>query len=124
MLLFQYISPSPCISNFLEEISSLSHSIIILYFFRCIPFLSFSVHLCMKCSPGISNFLEEISSLFHSIAFLYFLACSLRKAFLSFLAILWNSAFNWVYISFCPLPLASLLFSAACKASSRDHFAF
>ena len=32
------------------------------------------------------------------------------KAFLSLLAILWNSAFRWVYLSFSPLPLASLLF--------------
>ena len=37
---------------------------------------------------------------------------SLRKSFLSVLAILWNSAFKWVYLSFSPLPLASLLFSA------------
>ena len=34
---------------------------------------------------------------------------SLRKAFLSLLVILWNSAFKWVYLSFSPLPLASLL---------------
>ena len=34
---------------------------------------------------------------------------SLRKAFLSLLAILWNSAFKWVYLSFSPLSLASLL---------------
>ena len=33
---------------------------------------------------------------------------SLRKAFFSLLAILWNSAFKWVYLSFSPLP--SLLF--------------
>ena len=31
----------------------------------------------------------------------------LRKAFLSLLAI-WKSAFKWVYLSFSPLPLASL----------------
>ena len=49
---------------------------------------------------------------------------SLRKAFLSFLAILWNSAFRWVHLSFPPLPFASLLFSAICKASSDSHFAF
>ena len=30
---------------------------------------------------------------------------SLRKTFLYFLAILWNSAFKWVYLSFSPLPL-------------------
>ena len=45
---------------------------------------------------------------------------SLRKAFLSLLAILWNSAFRWVYLSFSPLPLASL---PICKASSDNHFA-
>ena len=49
---------------------------------------------------------------------------SLRKAFLSLLVILWNSAFKWVYLSFSPLLLASLLFSAICKALSENHFAF
>ena len=39
------------------------------------------------------------------------LHCSLRKTFLSLLAILCNSAFKWVYLSFPPLPFASLLFS-------------
>ena len=70
----------------------------------------------MKCSPGLSNFLEEISMLSHSVVFLYFFA-SLRKAFLSLHAILWNSAFKWVYLAFSPLLLASLLFSVICKAS-------
>ena len=37
---------------------------------------------------------------------------SLQKAFLSLLAILWNSAFKWVCLSFSPLPFASLLFTA------------
>ena len=41
----------------------------------------------------------------------------LRKAFLSLLAILWYSAFKWVYISFSPLLFASLLFTVICKAS-------
>ena len=49
---------------------------------------------------------------------------SLRKAFSSLLAILWNSAFRWVYLSFSPLPLDSLLFSSICKASSDNQFAF
>ena len=57
-------------------------------------------HLCMKCSLGNSNFLEEISSRSHSIVFYISLNWSLRKAFLSLLAIFWNSAFKWVYISF------------------------
>ena len=49
---------------------------------------------------------------------------SLMKDFLSFPAILWNSAFRWVYLSFSPLLyfLISLLFSAICKASSENHF--
>ena len=33
-------------------------------------------------------------------------------------------AFRWVYLSFSPLPLAVLLFSAICKVSSDSHFAF
>ena len=39
----------------------------------------------------------------------------LRKAFLSLLAILCNSAFKWVYLYFSPLLCASLLFTAICK---------
>ena len=64
----------------------------------------------MKYSLGISDFLEEIASLSHSIVSSVLLHWSLRKAFLALLAILWNSAFKWVYLSFSPLP--SLLFSA------------
>ena len=78
----------------------------------------------MKYSLGISNFLEEISSLSHSVVFLYFLHWSLWKAFLSLLAILWNSAFKCLYLSFSPLLFASLLYTAICKASSDSHFAF
>ena len=56
----------------------------------------------------------HICSLPHSIVFLYFFAWSLRKAFLSLLAILWNSSFRWVYLAFSPLPWVSLLFSVIC----------
>ena len=76
----------------------------------------------MKFSLGISNFLKEISNLpillFSSIS----LHLSLRKAFLSLLAILWNSTFKWLYLSF--LLCLSLLFTAICKALSDNHFAF
>ena len=48
--------------------------------------------------------------LFSSIS----LPWSPKKAFLSLLTMLWNSAFKWVYLSFSPLPLVSLLFSAIC----------
>ena len=37
------------------------------------------------------------------------LHCSLKKAFLSLLVTLWNSAFRWVYLSFALLPFAFLL---------------
>ena len=77
----------------------------------------------MKCSLGIFNFLEDISSLSHSIVFLYFSHHSQRKAFISLLAILWNSALRSVYFSFSPLPFTSL-FSALCKASSDNLFAY
>ena len=79
----------------------------------------------MKCSFGISNFLEEIPSLSHSVVFLYFFALVAEQGFLlSLLAILWNSAFRCLYLSFFPLLFASLLFTAICKASPDSHFAF
>ena len=53
-----------------------------------------------------------------------FFALIAEEGVWSLLAILWNSAFRWVHLSFSPLPLASLLFSAICKASSDNHFAF
>ena len=48
----------------------------------------------------------------------------LKKAFLSLLAILWNSAFRCLYLSFAALLFTSLLFTAICKASPDSHFAF
>ena len=66
----------------------------------------------MKCSLGISNFLEEISSLSHSVVFLYFFALIAEEGFLISLAILWNSAFKWGYLSFSPLLFTSILFTA------------
>ena len=58
--------------------------------------------------------------LFSSIS----LHCSPKKAFFSPLAILWNSAFRSAYLSLSPLPFTSLVFSAICKASSDNQFAF
>ena len=80
-------------------------------------------HLCMKCSLGVSDFLEKMSSLPHSIFSSISLHCSLKKAFLSLLDVLWNSAFTCVYLSLTPFPFVSLLFSAICKASPDNHFA-
>ena len=87
--------------------------------------LLYWAHLCIKCSLGISNFLEKVSSLSHSIIFFSIsLHWSLRKAFLSLLAIPWTSAFRYLYLSFSPLLFSSLLFTAICKASPDSHFAF
>ena len=36
----------------------------------------------------------------------------IRKAFISLLVILWNSAFKWIHLSISPLLFISLLFSA------------
>ena len=72
----------------------------------------------MKCSLFISNFLEEISSLSNLLFYCISFHWSLRKAFLSLLAILWNCAFKWVYLSFSPFVFPSLLFKAISKASS------
>ena len=76
-------------------------------YLRSVSILSIIVpHFCMKYSLGISNFLEEISSLFHSIVFLYFFALITEEGFfLSLLAILWNCAFKWEYLSFSPFIL-------------------
>ena len=48
----------------------------------------------------------------------------LKKVFLTLLVIFWNSAFRYFYLSFSPLSLASLLFSAICKSSSDHYFVF
>ena len=76
---------------------------------------------CMKCSLGISNFLEEIFSLSHLLFSSISLHWLLRKAFLSLLALLWNYAFKWVYLSFA---FCFSSFTAIFKASSDSHFAF
>ena len=39
-------------------------------------------------------------------------------------AILWNSVFRRLYLSFSSLLFASLLFTAICRASTDSHFAF
>ena len=62
---------------------------------------------------------EENSSLPHFIVFLYF-HCSFKKAFLSLLAILWNSTLRWVYFSLSPLPLILFFTQAICKSLLRQ----
>ena len=92
---------------------------------RSIPFLSFIEPIFARNVPFISLIFLKRSSVFPILLFSSIsLHWSLRKSFLFLLASLWNSAFKWIYLSFSPLPLASLLFSAICKASLDNHFAF
>ena len=106
--------------TFLYNSSGYSYLLLLLGKYHFCPYWA---HLCMKCSLGISNFLEEILVFPILLCSSVYLHWSLRKAFLSLLAILWNSAFKWVYLSFSPLLFISLPFTAICKASSESHFA-
>ena len=74
---------------------------------RSIPFLSFIEPIFAWNGPLVSLISLKRSLVFPILLFSSSLHWSLRKAFLSFLAILWSSAFKWVYFSFSPLPLAS-----------------
>ena len=92
---------------------------------RSIPFLSFIEPIFAWNVPLVSLIFLTWSLVFPILLFSsVYLHWSLRKAFLSLLAILWHSAFKYVYLSFSPVPLASLLFSAICKVSSENCFAF
>ena len=85
---------------------------------RSISFLSFIVPIFAWNVPLVSLIFLKRSLVFPILLFPSIsLHWSLRKAFLSFLDILWNSAFKWVYLSFSPLPFVSLLFTGICKAS-------
>ena len=88
-------------------------------------------NLCLLLCPSLHEMSLSIAIfLKRSLVFLIILFSSismhwsLRKSFLSLLAILWNSAFKCVYLFFSPLPFTSLHFTAIDKASSDNHFAF
>ena len=92
---------------------------------RSMPFLSFIVLIFAWNIPLVSLIFLKRSLVFPILLFSsIYLHWSLRKAFLYLHAVLWNSAFKWVYLYFSPLPLASLLFSAIYKTSLDNHFAF
>ena len=95
-----------------------SSSVNFLMFLSCIvPIFASDIFLISPIFLKISLVFSVL--LFSSIS----LHWSLKKAFLHHLAILWNSVVSWVYLSFSPLPFASL-FSAICQASLDNHFAF
>ena len=94
-------------------------------FVRSIPFLSFIVPIIEWNIPLVSLIFLKSSLVFPILLFSSIsLHYSFRKFLLSFLAILWNAVFTWVYLFFSLLSFTSLLFSAVCKASSENHFAF
>ena len=108
--------------------SSSVYSCLLLIFYasvRSIPFLSFIVPIFSWNVPLVSLIFLKRSLVFLILLFSSIsLHWSQSKAFLALLAILWNSAFRWVYLYFSPLSFTSLLFSDICKASSDNHFAF
>ena len=90
---------------------------------RSIPFLSFIEPIFAWNYLLISLIFLKRSLVFPILLFFsIYLNRSLRNALLSLHAILWSSAFKWVYFSFSPLPFTSLHFTAICKASSGNHF--
>ena len=92
---------------------------------RFIPFLSFIVPIFAWKVPLVSLIFLKRSLVFPILLFFSIpLHWLLRKAFLSLLAILWNSAFKWVYLSFSPLLFASLLFTAIWRPSQTAILLF
>ena len=90
---------------------------------RSILFLFFIVPVFAWNVPLLSLIFLKRSLVFPILLFSSLsLHCSL-KALLSLPAVLWNSAFRWLYLSFSLFPFALLLFSAIYKASSDNHFA-
>ena len=92
----------------------------LLFLFFIVPIFAWNVPLILISPIFLTRSLVFPILLFPSFS----LHCSFKKAFLSLLAILWNSAFSWVFLSFSLLPFACLLSSAICKASSDTYFAF
>ena len=86
---------------------------------RSLPFLSFIEPIFAWNVLLVSLIFLKRSLVFPILLFSSIsLHWSLRKAFLSLLAILWNSHSDGISFLF------SLLFTAICKASSDSHFAF
>ena len=92
---------------------------------RSIPFLSFIELIFAWNFPLVSIIFLKRSLVFPILLFSSIsLHWSRRKVFLHLCAILQNSAFRWVYLSFSSLLFPSLVFTAICKPSSDSHFAF
>ena len=111
------------------------HTIVIILVVKIffVQFFLYSCHLFLMSSASVRpiQFLSLIAPIFPwnvpLVSLIFLKRClvfpillfssislhwSLRKAFLSLLAILWNSAFRCLYLSFPPLLFTSLLFTA------------
>ena len=84
---------------------------------RSIPFLSFMEPIFVWNVPLVSLIFLKRSLVFSILLFSSMaLLWSWRKAFLSLLAILWNSVFKWVYLPYISISCHSLL---ACRVSVK-----
>ena len=120
------ITPSWLSGSFLCSSSVYSRQLFLIAYasVRFTQFLCFVVPILVWNVPLEFLIFLKRSLVFSNLSFSSIsLHWSLRKAFLSLLTILWNSAFKWVYLSFSPLPFSSLLFIAVCKAFSDNHLA-
>ena len=87
---------------------------------KFLPFLSFIVPILAWNSPLISPVFLKISQVFPILLFSCIsLHWSPRKAFLSLLASLWNSAFTWEYLS---IFLNETDIQAVIQASMRPRY--
>ena len=85
MLIFVWYVCSPGVSNFLDKISSLSHSVLFLYFFALIAEEGFLISSCYSlelCIQMLTSFLFSFAFCFSSFLSFHFLwgipACSSR----------------------------------------------
>ena len=98
--------------SFLHSSSVYSCSLFLISssFVRSIPFMSYIMPIFSWNVPLVSLIFLKRSLIFPILLFSSIsLHWSLRKVFSCLLAILWNSVFEWLYLSFPPLPLASQL---------------
>ena len=83
-------------------------------------FLSFIMPILIWNVSLVSVVFLKRSIVFSILLFL----CIVHLRRISYLSILWNYAFSWIYIFLFPLLFAFLLFLVICKAFSDNHSIF
>jgi len=91
---------------------------------RSLPSLSFIVPILGKAPLMFPSFPKRSLVFSHLLFSSIIKHCSLKKDFFSLLPVLWNSTFNWIYLSLVPLLFTLLYSSTVHKASSDNYFAF